>query len=265
MSFANNDTNNAPKNNTAGAVPGPGNTTQQRRARGQGAGPARDDLSDTAAPRVGTGTLARGEQRPGQGQGPGRDNTAGMYASAGEDQFVRGTTDTDSGPGAGTQFQTQMQNQNQRRQQPQTYDAPTTGGRTGGNTLGSSGTDAYGAGAGMGGTGTGVSTAGAGFSAGGGGGQGEGVGAGESAYGRGGIAPGIGYGGPMYGAGYAAGPGAGQGGISGPQGEVKPSVGDRMRGGAERVAGKLTRNPEMVERGEERSTGEFDATRGQHF
>ncbi|KAJ7143615.1 hypothetical protein C8R43DRAFT_570400 [Mycena crocata] len=42
----------------------------------------------------------------------------------------------------------------------------------------------------------------------------------------------------------------------------KPSMGDKLQGGAEKLVGKLTKNPEKVERGQERKEGEFSQNRG---
>ncbi|KAJ7364902.1 hypothetical protein DFH08DRAFT_279224 [Mycena albidolilacea] len=37
----------------------------------------------------------------------------------------------------------------------------------------------------------------------------------------------------------------------------KPSVGDKIKGGAEKIVGKVTKNPELVERGQQRKEGAF--------
>ncbi|KAJ6585445.1 hypothetical protein B0H19DRAFT_1109697 [Mycena capillaripes] len=37
----------------------------------------------------------------------------------------------------------------------------------------------------------------------------------------------------------------------------KPTMGDKVKGGAEKLIGKVTKNPDMVERGQERKQGEF--------
>ncbi|KAJ7067820.1 hypothetical protein C8F01DRAFT_1115836 [Mycena amicta] len=38
----------------------------------------------------------------------------------------------------------------------------------------------------------------------------------------------------------------------------KPTMGDKLKGGAEKLAGKVTNNPGMQERGQERKMGEFE-------
>ncbi|KAF8215046.1 hypothetical protein K438DRAFT_769225 [Mycena galopus ATCC 62051] len=38
---------------------------------------------------------------------------------------------------------------------------------------------------------------------------------------------------------------------------AKPSTSDKIKGGAEKLVGKITKNPEMVERGQQRKQGEF--------
>jgi len=188
-------------------------------------GQVQDDLSALNS-NTGTGTFARG-------QGQGRDNTSGMYGTAGEDQFIHANSGSSGGAGP--------------RDRQYDTTAADNGTTTAGDTSGSSGTDAYGAGAGMGGAGTGISAAGAG----------TGMGAGDSSNGQSGT--GAGYGGQTRGAGY------GQSGVAGQQQPQKASLGDKMRGGLEKVAGKVTKNPELVERGEERATGQFDTSNGQRL
>ncbi|KAJ7148227.1 hypothetical protein C8R46DRAFT_1128090, partial [Mycena filopes] len=41
-------------------------------------------------------------------------------------------------------------------------------------------------------------------------------------------------------------------------GAAKPSMGDKVKGGAEKLVGKMTGNPNMQERGQERKMGEFE-------
>ncbi|KAF7791468.1 hypothetical protein EIP86_002484 [Pleurotus ostreatoroseus] len=47
-------------------------------------------------------------------------------------------------------------------------------------------------------------------------------------------------------------------GTGGQTGQQKPSMGDKVMGGMEKLAGKVTRNEGMVERGQERKEGDFD-------
>ncbi|KAF9465250.1 hypothetical protein BDZ94DRAFT_1254064 [Collybia nuda] len=72
--------------------------------------------------------------------------------------------------------------------------------------------------------------------------------------GAGGYGGTTGSGGDTYGSG--TGTGAGQ--------NAKPSMTDKIRGGAEKVAGKMTKNPDLVEKGQDRQTGEFGSGTGRY-
>ncbi|KAJ7250031.1 hypothetical protein B0H12DRAFT_685014 [Mycena haematopus] len=50
------------------------------------------------------------------------------------------------------------------------------------------------------------------------------------------------------------------------QGAPKPSTGDKIKGGAEKLAGKVTKNPELVEKGQQRKQGDLgNDNAGQNF
>ncbi|KAG6902618.1 hypothetical protein C0995_014224 [Termitomyces sp. Mi166 len=81
--------------------------------------------------------------------------------------------------------------------------------------------------------------------------------------GTGGIGSGLGSTGDSYGSdprNQGIGYGSDQSGIGQQQGH-KPSMGDKMRGGLEKGIGKMAGKPDLVEKGQERSTGQFDSSR----
>ncbi|KAG5646021.1 hypothetical protein DXG03_004623 [Asterophora parasitica] len=81
-------------------------------------------------------------------------------------------------------------------------------------------------------------------------GGGTGTGAGDSSWDESGAQSGGQYG--------QSGQSGGAGGMGGQQ--QKPGIGDKMRGGMEKAAGKMTKNPDLVERGQERSRGSSEGT-----
>ncbi|KAH0585864.1 hypothetical protein H2248_007149 [Termitomyces sp. 'cryptogamus'] len=103
------------------------------------------------------------------------------------------------------------------------------GSSTGRDNLGSSGSDTYGSNTGIGGTGSGIGSTG-------------------DSYGSDSRNQGLGY-------------GSDQSSGIGQQHSQKPSVGDKMRGGFEKGIGKVTGQPDLVEKGQERATGQFDGRR----